>query len=74
MLNPPSSQKSPQLPLGRDAMTSHPLYDIHSQVPGLGHQAPGSGIQHQVQVQDPHPHPYPYPNLKARTRYPTAET
>jgi hypothetical protein len=51
MLNPPSSQKSPQLPLGRDAMTSHPLYDIHSQVPGLSHQVPGSGVQHQVQVQ-----------------------
>ncbi len=24
---------------------------IHPQVPGLGRQAPGSGIQHQVQVQ-----------------------
>ena len=24
---------------------------IHSQVPGLGLQVPGSGIQHQVQVQ-----------------------
>ena len=22
----------------------------HSQVPGLGHQVPGSGVQHQVQV------------------------
>ena len=32
---------------------------IHSQVPGLGRQVSGSGIQHQVQVQDP----YPYPNL-----------
>ena len=31
---------------------------IHSQVPGLGHQVPGSGIQHQVQVQDPHPCPH----------------
>ena len=51
LLNPPSSQKSPQLPLGRDAMTSRPLYDIHSQVPGLSHQVPGSGVQHQVQVQ-----------------------
>jgi hypothetical protein len=33
-------------------MTPHPLYDIHSQVPGLGLQVPGSGIQVQVQVQD----------------------
>ena len=42
-------------------MTSHPLVLrvgsalradlVHSQVPGLGHQVPGSGIQHQVQVQ-----------------------
>ena len=36
---------------------------IHSQVPGLGRQVSGSGIQHQVQVQDP----YPYPNQKTRT-------
>jgi hypothetical protein len=39
---------------------------IHSQVPGLSHQVPGSGVQHLVQVQDPHPYPY----LKTRTRYP----
>ena len=37
--------------LGRDAMTSHPLERNQSQVPGLGHQVPGSGVQHQVQVQ-----------------------
>ena len=36
---------------------------IHSQVPGLGRQVPGAGVQVQVQVQDPHP----YPNLKSRT-------
>ena len=49
------------------------IYDvvmIHSQVPGLGPQVSGSGVQHQVQVQDPHPCPY----LITRTRYPTAET
>ena len=43
---------------------------IHSQVPGLGPQVPGSGVQHQGQVQDPHPYPY----LITRARYPTAET
>ena len=36
---------------------------INSQVPGLGPQVSGSGIQHQVQVQDP----YPYPHLITRT-------
>jgi len=36
---------------------------IHSQVPGLGRQVPGSGVRVQVQVQGPHP----YPNLKTRT-------
>ena len=43
---------------------------IHSQVPGLGRQVPGSGVRHQVQVQDLHP----YPNLTIRTRLPIAET
>ena len=43
---------------------------IHSQVPGLGPQVPGSGVLVQGQVQDPNP----YPNLITRTRYPTAET
>jgi len=32
-------------------MTSHPLGQNHSQVPGLGRQVPGSGVQVQVQVQ-----------------------
>ena len=36
---------------------------IHFQVPGLGRQDSGSGVQHQVQVQDPYPHPH----LKTRT-------
>ena len=40
------------------------------QVPGLGPQVSGSGIQHLVQVQDPHPYPY----LITRARYLTAET
>ncbi len=52
---------------GRDAPRA--VVGFHSQVPGLGRQVPGSGVQHQVQVQDPHPypHPYPYPNLITRT-------
>jgi len=36
---------------------------MHSRVPGLGRQVPGSGVQHQVQVRDLHP----YPNPKTRT-------
>ena len=49
-------------------MTSHPLGQNHSQVPGLSHQVSGSGVQGQVQVQDPHP----YPNLKTRAWIPVS--
>ena len=38
---------------------------IHSQVPGLGHQVPGSGVQHQVQVQA---------RTRTRTRTPVPDT
>jgi len=40
----------------------------HSRVSGLGHRAPGSGLQHQLQIQDfpapaPEPeHPYRIPD------------
>ena len=43
---------------------------IHSQVPGLGLQVSGSGIQHQVQVRA-RTRP---PNQKTRTWLPIAET
>ena len=35
---------------GRDRVTTV-LHHLHSQVPGLGHQVSGSGVQHQGQVQ-----------------------
>ena len=55
---------------GKPETGTYDVVMIHSQVPGLGPQVSGSGVQHQVQVQDPHPCPY----LITRTRYPTAET
>ena len=51
---------------GKPETGTYDVVMIHSQVPGLGPQVSGSGVQHQVQVQDPHP----YPNLKTRTWIP----
>ena len=45
--------------LGRDAMTSRPSERIHSQVPGLGRQVPGSGVQVSGTGSGPAPAPEP---------------
>ena len=55
--------KPPQPLKGRSETRMYAAGIIHFQVPGLGRQDSGSGVQHQVQVQDPYPHPH----LKTRT-------